>query len=1103
MALLGVAMKLIYNFAYLFHYLFLTLLVASCATPSLNVERTPASGTSAYEKSCSAALGRLFSGQDKLTQKDKVPWVKTKIEAELAALPPQSSLDDQLSAAIVKIKESDPALAAKIEVALTKKEKKGAHALRVDLSDLQAKMVNFLEGPYFKIAGERGLSEPFVRIEMVDSDTLFIFHAGDKYPLLIKWSDDFEPKVALQSAEELLLENTSRFSDRKTFQVLYLPREMKSKEELKFLEVEIYELISGSRINRYIASKKSPISIAAAIIHDGRLMSDRPTQVEFNQLRERLNSDGALRQMIRSLLFVAPTATGKTRILGNNIVSKITQATKLLSGGNKKTKKLSVLMANTPDLVNQLALDIGEQLHLQLGPSQYRVVQWGGLQSEDMGIEKLMAFVEKSDVPVLLVTSTQTIASRVKSDDEIKKLFRLANSISIDEAHNSQSNTFKRVMNVGLEIGAEDRQSGRDVLESLDILGVTASPLSRTERTTEVFERTYWGSLDSPGRFAQRVKESSGQERSSTATDVLEWIKIEQQYQNARGRGEITSPKRPFYFDAREQGFNFDSIFARAASGTQPNVNVEKLKAIWPFIESKILGHGPGVIHAYPRDAENIAKTLSELSGKNYVSLTKLSDNKRDAVLNAFKNGTLYEGAPVDAIVGRIKEGLDFPRAGWYLSFKKYVRFPENLQGQGRVVRIDLDKPTPAIIYFGENMSQLAFRDVKELVLAKLGRLPRRLDEGRGFSGARIYQKTHPQSELGASTLELNTSLEVLFRQNKKLSYEYLDKDESLSADAVGKFQKLLSNALRQHGNLEVYGSVKEFIHQINGYTFFQGTLSDTWKYCDKLLSIQKKGAPYPKNLGAQELGILKDAAEMEKVAEFRAMRSWIGSVSREVLENMPLGPSGVVDLAASLDALVARYGDDSIAAIERWTFGKNFKEALSVSAEAIWDRLSYRARVGLETLFDSADEKPITESLNDYFAHHQELPKFYFYKLDSEEAINLEDKISHRLAEKLEAYLQTGKLNLEQLDIALLEELDRSQFFAKIVGQVISALISEIGKASGEMNEAAVKNLGVSFEDLTKYEAFGSFKILEELSNRGLVNSVALKAAIEKLLGG
>ncbi len=1092
------------NLSYLTVSLFLLFTSSSCSFNPVGPtfekeeliysERNPSSET-AYEKSCAAIVSHIINSN--YYTKSKVGL--TEIEKSLEGLPPFVVLEEQLKIVLKELEVTNPNLASKVQKAINKKNSSGAKALEIKTSQFAQKMASFLNGPFKKITGPRGVSEPFVKMVMIDEDTLFVFHEGDKFPFIIKWDDVMAPKVDLVARADLKLQNFLEVPEVTAFQVLSIPRGMTEVEDLDLLDSEVRALITGSQMNRYIASDRSLIMKIAAILHDEQLMFDRPTQKEFMSIRQKLNTDQDLRRIVDSLLFIAPTAAGKTRILGANVINKVKQVNSLLTKNPKYPKKLSVVMANTPDLVNQLAFEIGKHVRSEIIPANYRIIQWGGLLSEDMPLQALMKMVENSDMPVILITSSQTIASRVKSDDEITGLFKLANSLSIDEAHNSSSGTFKRVMNASLQIAKLDRQKS-DVSDALDILGVTASPLTRTQRTVDVFGRSYWASIDTPSGFAKEVKDTAnGVERSTSATDVIEYVRIQQQFQNARVRGEITAPESPLYFNPKDYGYKFDSVFGRGASGTQPTVSIDKLTEIWPTIFPIINNHGRGVIQTYPRDADSVAKTLSSLTGKNYVSLN-LGDVKRDAVLNAFKTGGLYEGKTVDAIVGRIKEGLDFPEAGWFLSFIRYVRFPGNIQAQGRVVRLSPNKVTPPIIYFGEAVDKIAFQDVRDLIFNKLGKLPRSLSEGRGFSASRIFAKTHPNSSLGKATPELNTAIEVLFRQNGGLAREYAA-DEIVDPEVILKLQKVVNDLRRMRGNHEVAQALNHFTHQVQSYKFARETLNETWKYCDGLLKAKTKGAPYSKNFTPFDLKILNDDAEMERVAEFRAMKAWLGGITRDVLQDMPLPSRGVYDLADRMNAFANRYDDKAVEAINGWIFKDEFTQAVNVSTEALWDKLNYRSRAVFDSFFKQAQEKSIEENLNEYFAVNGKLPNFFFDNLEDGKEVLLKDKLSHRLAERFQAYIQSGKIDLSKLDRKFLEALDASSFYGKTVGHALAALQTQLTKVAREVGPEAFKEITISFEDLSQHQAFGSFRIVEQLAEMNYRHSIEIKRTIENVL--
>ncbi|MEK7397734.1 MAG: hypothetical protein AAB116_12455, partial [Candidatus Poribacteria bacterium] len=555
------------------------------------------------------------------------------------------------------------------------------------------------------------------------------------------------------------------------------------------------------------------------------------------------------------------------------------------------------------------------------------------------------------------------------------------------------------------------------------------------------------------------------------------------------------------FFEPREHGFKFDTIFERSASGTHPNVNTSRLKAIWKPVSHMIDGHGPGVIHAYPRDADNIAVTLSELSGKNFVSLSSLSPIERDTVTKAFQKRTPYKGRSVDAIVGKIREGLDFPDAGWYLSFKKYVRYPETIQGQGRVVRLNLDKPTPVIIYFGENMKSVAFNDVRELVLGKIGLLPRKMANGRGFQWARNPQNTHPGSKLGETMSELNVAMEAVFRRHPELSKQFGDTADP-NPEIVSALQDtVLSNRSSQE-NREIAQAVKQLIYQINSFSFYKGTLSETWKYCDKLLRAFNGGKPYSNRLSNDDLAILQNHRQMEMIKEFRAMKSWIGPIPRAVLEDIQLQPNGVYEMAETVNAFVARYGKppEQVGG-ESSLFIRNLKDTMSVSSETLYSRLNHISKVTLEPMFMNNSSISFEKSITDHFGRTGRLPDFIFEKLGQGTELTLADKVDHRLAQRLQAYIQTGSLDTSNLSPEFLKVLDQSEFFTHPILDISKAIADStegLSLTAGNKQQLAKE---MTFNRLMLHEEFGALKTLDSLAKQGLPNSIKYKKFIEDLL--
>lgn len=940
----------------------------------------------------------------------------TKAEELFAQRAPNLPLKDRLLEDIDLLKKTKPELAAKAREARQSKER--GQSLKLDLSGLETHMVFFLEGAYNSVVGVRGLAKPFVTLTRKDAATLIIQHEGDQFPLMVRWSAQ---TTALKPARPLQ-------ENGKIYQLLELPIALKTRQSMIELPKKyIYGLISGSHLNQYISGASSVIMRIASILHEGKVAFDRPTQVESKQVRVLLDTNVPLRQKVRSLLFVAPTATGKTKVLGDTIVNKINS---VLAG---KSRKLIVLMTKTPDLTGELAREIGDHLYNEVSPRNFRLVQWGGENTENMTSDQLIKFIDASDVPVLLVTSYPTLAARAKSPEEQQNLFRRANSLMIDEAHNAGGETFVNVMASALAVATADRQAGR-VLDSFDIFGVTASPVTRVQRTADLFDAAFWAAVDTPGRWAQTQVRSNHTLKNSER--VLEWVRILEQYEKARDRGEINASEPQFY-KPEERGFKFASIFKRD-SGTSSSVNIDRLKEIWPDVAPMIEGHGPGVIQTYPRDAQPIADALSQLTGKNFVSLQKLGPVERGHVYEAFRNQSLYNGQKVDGIVGPIREGLDFPQAGWYLSFKKFVKFPENIQGPGRVVRLALNKLPPLIMFFGVEVDKIAYKDVRELVLTRLGRLPVRLPEGRLYSGVRRIDGRR----IGSLIESLNVAMEGLVRIRAEVAKQMGD-SKNLNPEKIAELQMLLKDLRTSGENREIAQALKQFAVELNSFPFFTGQLKSTWTLTDRLLSLQKSMDGKNRRVKPEEELWLKDAAVMEQVKIFRSLLPNIGPIPRAILESLDLRPANVYEMADAVNRFVevnqrAPYvvGDGADAR----SLVALTQQVMRTSPEAFWRRLNEPARKELQAEFKEHSQVTLEKAVSDFLATYKSFPEFDYRLIESVDR-NLVDGISDKLAIDVVRRLKEGDLDLKALSPEALKALEQSRIYRGLVLNVVRSL--------------------------------------------------------------
>jgi len=923
---------------------------------------------------------------------------KTLLESEISRLSPPLPVNDRLSFEISRLKKKDSDLARQVTEVRNLREK--GKSVEVDRSHLPTHMNLFLEGAYAQIAGPRGLSRPFVSFEAIDGNSLLIRHLGDEFPMLVRWNPMVKD-LGLVHAEK---------KGGVVYQVLEIPESYKDRRSLSQIEPwHIHALISGSIINKYISPTGSAFATMAAALHDGRLIFDRPTQAEAKQVRKLISESPQLRGKMKSLLFVAPTASGKTRVLGDAIIDLIQK---------ERPGKVIVLATKTPDLTTELGRNIGAQLHETLGLSKFRLLQWGGQLSENMTHQELIRFVDRSEVPVVLVTSYPTLASRAPSPGEKARLLSRARAFLVDEAHNATGQTFTDVMRAAKSV------------EGIEILGVTASPITRTQRTAELYDGVFWAAVDKPGQWVKDHEKNSGVLKDSDR--AIEWVRMAEQYKNARERGEINSSE-PIYYRPEEHGFSFSTIFKRGDSGTSSSVNLDRLKEIWPGIAQRIEGHGPGVIHTYPRDAGPVAELLSKLSNKNYLSLQKLSQEERVKVYEAFRTGGLYQGKTVDAIVGTIREGLDFPKAGWYLNFKKYVKFPENIQGPGRVVRLAHNKLNPVIMFFGEEVGRSSYAQVKELVMNQLGKLPRQLPEGRLYSGMR---RQGQRQAMVRAIENLNANMEAFFRIHSAKTRALGPNKDNLNPEAIKNLQAVLNDLRYSSVNREIDQALNQFLQECYTYPFFRGDLNSSWAFAERLVALSKLTAEQKasKKISPLESEYTSRPEVVEMAKEFRGFLANIGPIPRSILETMDLRLINVTEVAEATNTFVRHHGK----APEAESFGPNalntaLNHALAISPQGIWRNLSPEAKRLLSSRFDAKSKQELEITINEFFAQTRKLPEVEIELAISHER-DVYTNLGNRLAVEMNRKLQTGQLDVSVLSAEARTSLEKSHLLAGMV---------------------------------------------------------------------
>jgi superfamily II DNA or RNA helicase len=622
---------------------------------------------------------------------DESPVNRTRIEKLIFEGNHKLSHGDMLTHLIEDLKKESPAMAAKAKNALKLKKQKGYKTLELNINKYNKKFKDLLNGPWKKITGKGGLSAPFVSIKTRSQNILEISHMADEFSLIIEWTNKVE---YIRSAS-----NEKRYGKR--CRVLRIPIHMTRRSEITALEPYLFELISGSYFQPFISSHQSTVKQICALLHDGKLIKNRPGQNQFVQLLNKFYPDEDFKKQMQSLLYVAPTGAGKTRILGLAATEHIKRFKREYKKKTRRPiKNITMLVTQDPRLVDQLARDIGPQIANEFHEGEFRLIQWGGTMTENLKFKDFMNNFLDDNVPTIIFTSTQSLGMRVKGVN-LRKLLERVSTVAIDEAHHTHQPAFQKLLRAANKQAEIDRRRKHPL--PLTTFGVTATPNQKDKTSSQVFDQAFWALIDNLDEFVEEVKDSSREHHT-------DWFKVPVQLTMAKHAGEITAQLDPDFVSASEVKPGLKSIFKVVKTrygGHVDYVNNRHMGSVWKYLKKRISDQGKGVIDCYPRDCVRIANSLSRTSGKNFVALdSELSTRERNKILNCFRNQTPYKGRDIYALVGTIGEGFDFPFIGWYVSMKRFVKPWEVYQGPGRAFRLSLGKNVPEVIFFGQQIDE-------------------------------------------------------------------------------------------------------------------------------------------------------------------------------------------------------------------------------------------------------------------------------------------------------------------------------------------------------------------------------------------------------------
>lgn len=384
-----------------------------------------------------------------------------------------------------------------------------------------------------------------------------------------------------------------------------------------------------------------------------------------------------LREGKRKFLFVAPTGTGKTEVLTTVLGEQL----------KRSPRKLHVLVADQNFLVDQLRQDISR---LQ-GDGPYTLIQWGG-EHGTQSIEELAKAIDRSDKPVVLVTTIQSLKARVAqgSAEANQRMLRdRLGTFVFDEVHHA---------------GADQAQALiRSLVDHPDskafFYGTTATPMHGESGGViqSMFDHSaFWAYLDTPANFMAR-----GGDLERSVDEVVD------QLAHAIRAGDLAPFDKTYFVNpatlADKQGGEF---FVSASQEAGVSSSRYKINPVYHDRVGKRLAplfkqHRQGFIATSTiQEAEALAKIFSAQnpSRKFAVLHSQMPKEQQADVIEEFRKGAIH----FLVTVRKLDEGINFPHMTLFVDLNRTLGPRQFLQRSGRVLRLAPGKEDVDIVTFME-----------------------------------------------------------------------------------------------------------------------------------------------------------------------------------------------------------------------------------------------------------------------------------------------------------------------------------------------------------------------------------------------------------------
>ncbi|MBI4404180.1 MAG: DEAD/DEAH box helicase family protein [Deltaproteobacteria bacterium] len=551
----------------------------------------------------------------------------------------------------------------------------------VPLSELTAEQRKFLASHLLPVTGRRTVEEGTLTIPCGPNCIELSGYGVDEHSpapkvLRVEWVEsgpkDREP--------HLVNEGNKR--------ILRIPRGFNFSELPRNGQNLMMHFLMGHPLHPYIGSKRAGVERELRGEERFLLKEDQRKAIKaVHGIAER--TDAAMTPEERKILVVAPTGFGKTVMLLEALSTR-------LAAAKNNGKKLQVIMADSKALVNQLAGDIET---LQHKGEPFTLIQWGDGYSTD--IAALAGLVEQSPVPVVLVTTRQTLVARVDGESAHAKMLRHLKSGSTDRLPIASQNEELLRKNLGMLAYDEAHHSGANDASQLIralidhtgsralLYGTTATPMHHSGGLMDLFgNQSYWTYLDSPEVF---LREGGRFDRE--LDDIVSQLSV------AIKRGELTPFHRTFFLDKNEltagNGQHFFYQRNGNGRGSSYEINPQYYDAVVKKLRPRFRQHKKGFLTVNSiEEAEALTKRLqAEMPDRKFAVLhSELGEETADTIDRARLPSSDPNRIDFLVTVRMLDEGINIPDFSLYIDLNKSLAPRQFMQRVGRVLRLSANK---------------------------------------------------------------------------------------------------------------------------------------------------------------------------------------------------------------------------------------------------------------------------------------------------------------------------------------------------------------------------------------------------------------------------